>query len=160
MAAARRKRSEEWARNIILILCAVGAMVIFFNLDIVRQGDSVFNHTGTAKLYFRGDLTERDFSTKEVDRLRKYVNAYAKIVTSATVETTIQDRYKGVTPQSEVIFEVRLIMRDGARITTPARRAKRSELVRAILLKLDKDIDAYRQLKKEGKEMKGLVNTS
>ncbi len=50
-------------------------------------------------------------------------------------------------------------MRDGLTFTTPVRRSRRSDLPVKILSKLDKDIRAYIELKKQGKKAKGLINT-
>jgi len=53
-----------------------------------------------------------------------------------------------------------LVMKDGTTISTSARRSTRGKLIPAVLTKLNKDIKAYKKLKKEGKKMKSLINTS
>lgn len=147
-------------RNVILIALAVGMVVIFFNLDIMQKGESVFSRQGSFKLRFKGDLGKQDYSDAEVDDLWNHLNRYKDIVESAVLETRLQDSYRKVTPNSPVLFEVHVTMKSGSTISTPTRRAKRSALVSAVLDKLDKDLSAYRKLKKQGKEMKTLINTS
>lgn len=160
MNAKRKNKAKEWARNAILVILAVGLVVVFFNLDIMQKGESVFSREGSVKLRFQGDLGRRDYGKAEVDELVRYINRESKIMQSATLETRLQDSYRKVTDTSQVIFEIHLVMKDGTRISTPARRSRRDALIRSVVEKLDKDISAYKQLKRQGKEMKSLINTS
>ncbi len=52
-----------------------------------------------------------------------------------------------------------ILIVDGGRISTPTRRAARKNLISAILTKLNKDMRAYKRLKKKGQEVDSLVNT-
>jgi len=160
MATKKEKKIEELARNIILIVLAVGVVVIFFNLDIMKKGESMFSRQGSVKLRFKGDLGKDDYSDAEEGDLLSYLNKYKDVVTSAVLETRLEDSYRKVTANSQIIFEVHLTMTDGSVVSTPARRAKRSALIPGVLQKLDKDLSAYRKLKNLGKEMKKLINTS
>lgn len=159
MNARRRSKRIEKTRNTILVLLAVAMVVIFFNLDVMNKGESVFSRSADKKLKFMGDLSLRDFSDKEIDRILKFIKRNTTIIDRATVETSVQDTYKKITDKSQVIFEIHLTMVDGAKISTTTRRTTRKNLVSSILAKLKKDIGAYKQLIKEGKKVKSLVNT-
>lgn len=160
MAAGKRNKARETARNILLVLLALGMVLIFFNLDFIKEGDSVFSHEGRTKLYFRGDLARTAFEEKEIDQLLDSILKRSKILESATVETRLQDSYKRVTASSPVIFEIHLVMKSGARISTTARRSSRGSLVPAILAKMSKDIRVYKDLKRQGKDVKSLINAN
>jgi hypothetical protein len=160
MAAKKRSRSTEYAKNLILIFLAVGVVVVFFNLDIMRKGESMFSRKGEAQLHFRGSLKRTDYEQAELNNLMRYVKSHTKIMTSATLETRLQDSYRKVTDSSQITFEVHLVMKDGTTISTSARRSTRGKLISAVLTKLNKDIKAYKKLKKDGKKMKSLINTS
>ncbi|QJB55758.1 hypothetical protein [Pseudodesulfovibrio sp. zrk46] len=159
MNLKRKKQKSERVRNVLMILFALGVVVIFFNLDVMRKGESVFSRTADKKLRFTGDLKREAYSKSEVDRLVKYIKRYNDLIDTATVETTLQDPYKKVTGKSQMIFEVHLVMMDGTTISTPTRRITRTRLVDDILAKMSKDIRAYRKLLKDGKKVKSLVNT-
>jgi len=155
----RRNKNSERVRNVILVLLAVGVVIIFFNLDIMQKGESVFSRTATNKLNFKGDLKRKAYSKKEVSRIIKYIKRHNKVIDTMTVETSIQDSYKKITSKSPIVFEVHMIMQGGATISTPTRRTTRKELVAEVLAKVNKDIKAYNKLIKEGKKVKSLVNT-
>ena len=156
----RKNKTSERVRNIFLILLAVGVVVIFFNLDMIHKGESVFSKSADNKLNFTGDLKVKAYSKAEIERLVKYIKRHNEIIDTATVRTSVQDTSKKLTGKSQVTFEVNLIMKDGATISTPTRRSTRKELVSDILSKVNKDIRAYKKLIKEGKKVKSLVNTS
>ena len=159
MIRRRHDKKKEWTRNILLIILAVGVVYIFFNLDIMRKGESVFSQTADKKLKFSGDLTRNDYGQGEFNRLLRFIKRHDSLIDSATIEVSGQDSYRKITNASQVIFEVRLRMSDGATIATPTRRTTRKELVTEILAKLNKDMKAYRQMIKDGKKVKSLVNT-
>lgn len=159
MKSKRQNKTAEMARNVFLILLAVIIVVIFFNLDIMQKGESVFSRTATTDLKFSGALGPKDYTDNEISKLRTYMKIRKKILEEIKIEASPQDSYKGVTPDTQVLFEVHVVMRDGVSFTTPVRRTKRKHLADAILAKLDKDVTAYKQLKKEGKKVKGLINT-
>jgi len=160
MAAKSRSKRTETIRNIFLIVVAVGMVAFFFTLDFGGEGDSVFNRKGQTRLYFRGDLGRNDYSKDEYDKMVRYVNSYAKTMESTTIETRLQDSYKKVTDNSPVIFEVHIVMKDGSQLSTSARRSPRGSLVSAMLSKANKDIRVYHKLKKEGKDVKSLINAN
>ena len=159
MRRRRRSKAEEIARNLFFIAVAILVVVIFFNLDIVNKGSSLFSRTATAEIKFSGDLGRTDYAQKEIDRLRRYLKGRNKLVEGITIQTATQDSYRKVTADTEILFEVRVVMRDGFTFTTPLRRSPRRELPQRVLNKLDKDIRAYLTLKKEGKNPKTLINT-
>ena len=155
----RKSHRGEQIRNVILVLLAIGVVVVFFNLDIMRKGESMFSRKADNKLNFTGDLKRKAYSKTEVSRLIKYIKRHNKIIETATVETTVQDTYKKMTGTSPIVFEVHIVMLDGATISTPTRRTTRKKLVSDILAKISKDIRAYKKLIKDGKKVKSLVNT-
>lgn len=159
MMIKRKSKNSERVRNTILVLLAVGVVVVFFNLDIMRKGESMFSRTADKKLTFKGDLKRKAYSKKEVSRIIGYIKRHNEFIDTVTVETSIQDSYKKITSKSPIVFEVHLVMNDGATISTPTRRTTRKELVSDILTKISKDMRAYKKLIKEGKKVKSLVNT-
>lgn len=160
MIAERRKsHKREWVRNTLLTLFAIGVVVVFFNLDIMRKGESIFSRTAENKLNFSGDLARKSFKKSEVDQLLKYIKRNKNLIDKFTIETSLDDSYKKITNTTQIAFSVHMIMKDGAKISTPTRRATRKQLVPAIFAKVKKDMRAYRKLLKEGKKVKSLVNT-
>lgn len=160
MIAERRKsRKREWVRNSLFTLFAIGVVVIFFNLDIMRKGESVFSRTAENKLNFSGDMTRKHFKDSEVEQLLKYIRVNKKLIESFTIETSLDDSYKKITNTTQVAFSIHMVMSDGTKISTPTRRATRKKLVSAIFAKVKKDMRVYRKLLKEGKKVKSLVNT-
>lgn len=155
----RTNRTMEWTRNILLILLAGGVVVIFFNLDIVRKGESVFTNTAKKKLKFSGSLDRKDYTDRELERLMNYIKVRNKLFKEVRIDASPQDKYKEVTPTSEVLFEIHVTMADGFTFSTPVRRTRRQKLTLNILNKLDKDVQAYLELKKQGKEPSSLINT-
>ena len=159
MSKRRRSRAEEIARNIFFVAVAIIVVVIFFNLDIMRKGESLFSRTAATDIKFSGDLGRKDYTDKEIGRLRGYLKVRKKLVEEITIQTSAQDSYRKIGPGSEILFEVRVVMRDGFTFTTTLRRSSRKNLPLKILAKLDKDIQAYLTLKKQGKNPKTLINT-
>ena len=159
MSRRHRSRSEEIVRNLFLIAVAILVVVIFFNLDIIKKGESLFNRTAVAEIKFSGDMGRKDFAEREIDRLREYLKGRKKLLAEITIQTATQDSYREVTPDTEILFELQVVMRDGFTFTTPLRRSPRRDLPQNILTKLDKDIRAYETLKKQGKNPKTLINT-
>lgn len=155
----RREKGREYARNFFLVVLAISVVVIFFNLDIMRKGESVFSKSADKKLKFGGDMKRTDYTKKEVARLLKLVKKYNDSFESVFIEASPQDTYKKTTPTTQVIFEIHVKMKDGSTLSTPARRTKRRDLVSNIIVKLNKDMKAYLDLKKKGKKIKSLVNT-
>jgi len=149
----------EWARNIFLVILAVVVVVIFFNLDIMHKGESVFSRTADKKIKFTGDLKYNAYTKREVERIIKFIKRHEKLIDTATIETSVQDKYKKLTGVSQIIFEVHLVMLNGATVSTPTRRTTRKKLVSSILTKLDKDMRAYKRLTIDGQKVKSLVNT-
>jgi len=149
----------EWTRNTILILLAITALVIFFNLDIVRKGDSVFTNSAKRQLKFSGALDRKDFTDKEINRIANYIKVRKKLFKEIKIDASPQDSYKKVTPTTQVLFEIHVTMADGFTFSTPVRRTQRARLSKAIVSKLDKDVQVYLKLKKEGKTPKSLINT-
>lgn len=155
----KRDKTKEHVRNFFLILLAVAVVFIFFNLDIIRTGESVFSKTADKKLKFTGQLKRKSYSENEVSRLLQFVKRYDKKIDSLTVKASAQDSYGEITANTEILFEIHMIMSDGGTISTPVRRARRSGLATDILKKLDKDMRAYLRLRKQGKKVDSLVNT-
>nr|WP_321513250.1 hypothetical protein [uncultured Pseudodesulfovibrio sp.] len=159
MKRRHSSRTMEWTRNILLILLAVIALVIFFNLDIMRHGDSVFTNSAKKQLKFSGALHYKDFTDKEIDRITDYIKVRKKLFKEIKIDAAPQDSYKKVSPSTQVLFEIHVTMADGFTFSTPVRRTQRAQLSKAIVSKLDKDVQAYLKLKKEGKNPTALINT-
>ena len=159
MHHTRKSKAMEWIRNILLILLAAVALIIFFNLDMIHEGDSVFTNSARKQLKFSGDLDRKDFTSTELDRFLNYLSARKKLIKEIKIDASPQDSYRKVTPSTEILFEIHVTMTDGFTFSTPVRRSKRNALPKAIIIKLDKDIQAYFKLKKEGKKIKSLINT-
>ncbi|MBG0791797.1 MAG: hypothetical protein H0S80_15000 [Desulfovibrionaceae bacterium] len=159
MNRRRRNKAEEITRNLFFIAVAVLVVVVFFNLDIINKGESLFNRTAAADIKFSGDLGDKDYAEREIDRLRGYLKGRKKLIGEITIRTATEDSYRKVTPDTEILFEIRVVMRDGFTFTTPLRRSLRKNLPKSVLTKLDKDVRAYQTLKKEGKNPKTLINT-
>ncbi|BDQ38093.1 hypothetical protein SYK_24530 [Pseudodesulfovibrio nedwellii] len=155
----KKNQNIEIVRNIVLILIAVGSMLIFFNLDIIHKGKSMFTHSGSKRLEFNGSIGKDDLTDKEISRLVNYINKHTKILKKILLKASPQDSYRKITPKTQILFEVQITMHDGFTFTTPVRRVQRKELTNGVLVKLDKDIRAYLDLKKQGKEVKSLINT-
>ncbi|OIQ50078.1 hypothetical protein BerOc1_02008 [Pseudodesulfovibrio hydrargyri] len=154
----RRKKKAEWTRNMLLLLAAAAVIAIFFNLDLMRKGESVFSNTAAKKLKFSGGLGRRDYSGREIERMLGYIRARNELFQEVRVQTSPQDQYKAVTSDSDVIFELYVVMTDGFTISTPARRVPRRDLVTVLLNKLDKDLRAYQKLKEEGRNPSSMIN--
>lgn len=159
MIARHRDRRKEWVRNLFLVILAIAVVVIFFNLDIMRQGESLFSKSADKKLEFGGDLKRSDYTKEEISKLIRYTKKYNDIFGKVFIETSRQDSYKKISPKSKILFEVHIRMIDGTTISTPLRRSLRKELVSAILVKLEKDVGAYMDIQEKGKKIKSLVNT-
>lgn len=159
MVKKRRTKTAEHTRNFFLVVLAVMMIVIFFNLDIIREGESVFSKTSEKKLKFTGDLGRSDFTKKEVAKVMKFLKKYDKLYQEVIIQTSKQDSYKKVGPTSEILFDIRINMIDGSSVTTPTRRIKRNKLSPEIIAKLKKDLKAYKELKDKGTKVKSLVNT-
>lgn len=140
-----------------MILVALAVVVIFFNLDLVRDGESVFSRSAENKLRFKGDLERRAYTKKERSQLIAYIKRHGEAIESVTIMTTLDDSYSKVGPTSQVLHEITIVLTDGASISTPTRRIKRARLLSDILYKMKKDMKAYRGL--DGKKIKSLVNT-
>lgn len=153
----QRKKTSEKVRNFLLVIVAVGMVVIFFNLDIIRDGESVFTKSAETKLRFKGDLHRKAYTDKEQERIISFVKKHDDSIESVTIETTRDSTYGKLTPSSQILFEIHIVLTDGATISTPTRRTARRGLVRDIIYKLNKDMKAYESL--DGKEIKSLINT-
>lgn len=156
----KRSKTSERVRNILMILFALAVVVIFFNLDFVQKGESIFSRSASSKLRFAGDLSKQEYSDKEFERLRLFIERYGKKVESATIETTVESAYRKLGPKTQVLYEVHVVMESGSTISTPTRRVTRGKLVDDILFKMKKDFKAYLQLEEKGKKIKSLINTS
>lgn len=159
MNARRRHTAKEVVRNIFFIAIAIITVAIFFNLDIVNKGESLFSRNANTEIKFSGDLGYKDYTQDEIQRLRNYLKTRRKLIQEIKIEASPQDTYKAIKPTTDILFEIHVIMKDGFTFTTPLRRAKRQDLAKRILSKLNKDVQAYIQLKKEGKKAKSMVNT-
>jgi len=154
----RRDHTREQIRNILLVLLAVGMVVIFFNLDTVRKGESVFSKSSDRKLRFSGELARKDYAAIERDRLIAFIKRNDKDIGTITIHTSTQDAYGKITGATPILFEIRMEMADGAVISAPVRRSERLRLTSAILEKLNKDMRTYRTLKEQGKDVNSLMN--
>jgi hypothetical protein len=154
----RRKKSAEWTRNILLVLAAAAVIVIFFNLDLMRKGESVFSNSAAKKLKFTGGLGRRAYTDREIERMLGYIRARNDLFEEVKVQASPQDRYRAIEPDTEIIFELHVTMTDGVTFSTPTRRVKRRDLVVNLLNKLDKDLRAYKKLKKEGRNPSSMIN--
>jgi len=155
----RRKKTAEWTRNILLVLGAAAVIAIFFNLDLMREGDSVFSNSAAKKLKFSGGLGRKAYTASEIDRMLSYIRGRGDLFQEVKVAATPEDRYRAVTPDTDVIFELHVVMTDGFTFSTPARRVDRSKLVASMLNKLDKDLRAYQEMKKQGRTPSSMINT-
>jgi hypothetical protein len=155
---ARRNKSAEWTRNILMILAAAAVIWVFFNLDLVRKGESVFTNNAAKKLKFSGGLGRKDYTGREIERMLNYIRARNDLFDEVRVEASPQDRYRAVAPGTDIIFELHVVMADGFTFSTPARRVPRRDLVVSLLNKLDKDLRAYKKLKKEGRNPSSMIN--
>lgn len=155
----KQNKIKEYTRNFFLVALAVGIVVVFFNLDIVPKGESVFSQSATKKLKFSGDLKRKAYTPEEVSRLLRFIKNNTDYIKETRVDASLQDSYKKINDSSQVLFEVHLLMDDGTTITTTAHRTTRKDLVTAILAKVSKDTRIYKKLKEQGKEMRSLINT-
>ena len=157
----KRKRTtlSDKARNAVLVIIAIITVIIFFNLDLMEKGDSLFSRTAESKLNFKGDLKRKAYKPEEYDRLLVFIKKHQAIIETATIQTSVDRGYGKLTPSSQILFEVRFQLTDGGMISTPTRRTTREKLVSAILIKMKKDMKAYKGLQKKGKKVKSLVNT-
>ncbi len=154
-----RTSAKEKVRNFLLILLALATVVVFFNLDISTTGESVFSKSSTKKLRFRGDLKREAYTEKEIASLTRFIDKYKNDIERAEFQVMLQDTYKKIKDSSQLTFEVRLTMDDGATINTPTWRTTRGKMIPSMLAKMKKDMKAYLELKKQGKKMKSFVNT-
>lgn len=159
MIRKRHSKTTEWTKNIFLILLAGAVIWIFFSLDIIKKGESMFSNTASKKLKFSGSFNRKDYTDREVDRLLSYIKTRNRLFEEVKIQASIQDTYRAITPETEILFEIHVTMKNGFTFTTPLRRTKRKRLVTGILTKLDKDVRAYLEMQKQGKKMKGLINT-
>ncbi|EGB15626.1 hypothetical protein DND132_2423 [Pseudodesulfovibrio mercurii] len=155
----RQNKSTEWTRNILLILAAAAVIYVFFSLDLVRKGESVFTNTASKKLKFSGDLGRKAYTEREIERILNYLRARNDLFAEVKVDASPQDSYGAVTPDTDIVYELHVVLADGFAFSTPARRIPRRDLVVSLLNKLDKDLRAYQQLKKEGRNPSSMINT-
>ncbi|WP_338668942.1 hypothetical protein [Pseudodesulfovibrio methanolicus] len=155
----RRNKSAEWTRNLVMILAAAAVIYVFFNLDLVRKGESVFTNNAAKKLKFSGGLGRKAYTGREIERMLGYIQARNDLFEEVRVDASSQDRYKAVTPDTDIVFELHVAMADGFTFSTPAHRVPRRDLVVSLLNKLDKDLRAYQKLKKEGRNPSSMINT-
>lgn len=156
---SRREREKEITRNVLLIILAIGVVVIFFNLDVLKRVGSEFTNSADKRLLFRGELGKRQFSDKEIDRLVAFIERNKDQVEQMTVETSVQRGYREITGDTRVTFEVHLTLKNDVEFSTTARRERRDHLTSGILAKLDKDMRAYRELLRKGIKVKSFINT-
>jgi len=154
-----REKSREKTRNFLLVLLAAIVVAIFFNLDMLPQGETVFERTADRKLTFAGDLGRGDFTPAERERLMEFIRRHDSRLANVTIEITLQDPYRAVTDTTELIFSVRMAMADGGSVSAPTRRARRADIVSAVLDKLDKDIKAYGVVDDGKGQGRSLINT-
>ncbi|MFH1913509.1 MAG: hypothetical protein ABIK45_04460 [Pseudomonadota bacterium] len=154
-----REKSRERTRNFLLVLLAVIGVAIFFNLDMLPDGETVFDRSADRKLTFVGDLGRNDISPGERERIMEFVRRHDSRLANVTIEITLQDPYRAVTDTTEVIFSVRMAMADGGSVSAPTRRARRANLVEAVLDKLEKDIKAYGIVDDGKGKGRSLINT-
>lgn len=159
MNKRRRHTVAETIRNILLIALAVLMVVIFFNLDLINKGESVFSRSAVTDLKFSGGLGAKDYTDSEISKMRSFLKKRQKILQEVKIEARPQDKYKAIKPNTDILFEVHVVMKDGFKFSTPLRRVQRKDLAQSILTKLDKDVRAYLELKKQGKKAKTMVNT-
>jgi hypothetical protein len=155
----QRKKKAEWTKNLLLLLVAAGVIAVFFSLDLVREGESVFTNSAAKKLKFSGGLGRRAYTDAEIDRMLGYIRKRNDLFQEVKIQASPQDRYKAITPDSAVIFELHVIMTDGFTFSTPTHRVDRRDLVADLLHKLDKDLRAYQKLKKDGRNPSSMINT-
>ncbi len=160
MKKRRKSKISETTRNAFLVLLVVGLIVIFFKLDFIRGGKTLFNRTRLSTIRFSGDLQKEDYSKKETDRLLKYIKRYKSFIKSITVDSRVQDSYKKMKDSSPVTFELHMALTDGGTISTPTKRTTRQRLVHEIIQKIGKDIRVYKEMIKDGDTPKSLLNTS
>ncbi|MEF2231812.1 MAG: hypothetical protein V3571_12845 [Pseudodesulfovibrio sp.] len=153
-----KDRTREQVRNIILIILAVGMVIVFFNLDTLRKGESVFSKSADRKLRFAGKLDRKDYAASERDRLLAFIKRNDKDIQAVTIRTSTQDAYGAVAGATPILFEIRMEMTGGAVINAPVRRSDRLRLTSAILEKLNKDMRTYRSLREQGKDVNSLMN--
>ncbi|WP_285906110.1 hypothetical protein [Pseudodesulfovibrio pelocollis] len=154
-----REKSRERTRNFLLVLLAGIVVAIFFNLDMLPEGETVFERSADRKLTFAGDLGRKDFTPEERAQIMEFIRRHDSRLANVTIEITLQDPYRAVTDTTEVIFSVRMAMADGGSVSAPTRRARRSNLVPAVLDKLDKDIKAYGIIDDGDGKGRSLINT-
>ncbi len=154
-----RVTTGEKVRNILLVLLAIGTVVVFFNLNISREGESVFSSSSNIKMRFSGDLKQDAYTEKEIASLTRFIDRYKNEIERTEFQVMLQDNYKKLKKSSPLTFEVRLTMKDGATIETPTWRTTRGKMIPDMLTKMKKDMKAYLELKKSGKKVKSFVNT-
>lgn len=154
-----RTTTKEKVRNTLLVILAIGMVIIFFNLDITRDGESVFSKSSSQKLRFSGDLKRNAYTDKEIKSLLDFIDRYGEVIEKTDISVILQDSYKKVRKSSQLIFEVNMVLDGGTTINTPTWRTTRDKLVNDVLTKMKKDMKAYLELKEKGKKMKSLVNT-
>lgn len=125
MIKRRHEKSREYAKNFFLLVLAVAVVVIFFNLDIIRKGDSVFSKTADKKLKFTGDLKRGQYTKKEISRILKFTQKHNDLYDEIIIKTSKQDSYKKITQNSEILFDIHVTMTDGSTPSTPTRRIQR-----------------------------------
>lgn len=159
MSRKRRSKAEETARNVFFIVVAILVVVVFFNLDLLHKGDSLFSRTTVADIKFSGDLKRKNYAPEEIDRMQARLGRHGKLVQEITIRTSVQDAYREVTPDTEILFDIRVVLRNGFVFTTPPRRSPRRDLPAGVMIKLEKDLKAYRTIKEQGRDPGTLINT-
>lgn len=156
---AKNNQQREWLKNTVIILLALVMVVIFFNLDFMQKGESVFSQKAQNKIHFRGVLKSKAFEEAEMDRLVNTIKRYDNLLERVVIVTSVDDTYRTVVGSTQVVFEVLMTLTDNGTISTPGKRVTREQLVDAILDKMHKDLEVYQRLKKEGKDFKSLINS-
>lgn len=163
MSAKTKRSGVEIARNIVMVLMAGLLLLIFFRLDLFRgEGDANFLRLGERGIKFTGDLTpgEMNLSPEEMARLRDYLASHDDIVERMEISASAQDSYAEMTEGAQLMFEVKVYMRNGSTISTPVVRAERGQFMDRLIQKLDKDIRGWRDLGGGSRQGGGdLVNT-
>lgn len=147
MTSDRKKR--RWrglVLNTLLILAAVGLLALFFSLNLFQGGGDLFSKDAARKLYFKGDAGFSDMGEEQRKHLAEVFNRYEEALERVEVVVSKQDSYAELQKGTQMLYEIRIRLVGGGRMSSPVRRTTWERLGKDVAAKVDKDLKGYARM--------------
>ncbi|KAB1441774.1 hypothetical protein [Pseudodesulfovibrio senegalensis] len=140
---SRKAHHRALVINVLLILAAVALLFLFFSMNLFQGGGDLFNKEAARKLHFKGDVSFRDMSVKQRTHLAKILNKYEQALERVEVVVSKQDSYAELQKGTQMLYEIRIRLQGGGRMSSPVRRTTWERLGKDVAAKVDKDLKGY-----------------